>query len=107
MEAVSPYVTELFAKPLDKYLPPHFLAISMKDVPCCFLAAILYLIQDSSKEAAGKNTKKQHKAWGCRIHANGLTSPSIVSAETYADNQEENYENQQQKTGAKTKKQKR
>jgi hypothetical protein len=23
-------------------------------LPCCFLAAILYLIQDSSKEAAGK-----------------------------------------------------
>jgi hypothetical protein len=28
--------------------------VKLSGLPCCFLAAILYLIQDSSKEAAGK-----------------------------------------------------
>jgi hypothetical protein len=28
-----------------------------RGLPCCFLAAILYEIQDSSKEAAGKQGK--------------------------------------------------
>jgi hypothetical protein len=29
----------------------------ISELPCCFLAAILYEIQDSSKEAAGKQGK--------------------------------------------------
>jgi hypothetical protein len=34
---------------------------SLSLLPCCFLAAILYEIQDSSKEAAGKMHNSNHE----------------------------------------------
>jgi hypothetical protein len=46
---------------LSLFFACEIMASNFFVLPCCFLAAILYLIQDSSKEAAGKKDVSVHE----------------------------------------------